>query len=65
VDTLVTGAADDEGFAVTRGHPHDPFRWFLPPFGVEVFERPDVVHLNLMRGAAQFAGVGQESLHEF
>jgi hypothetical protein len=31
----------------------------------EVFERPDVVHLNLMLGAAEFAGVGQESLHEF
>jgi hypothetical protein len=65
VDAFVAGAAHDEGLAAARGHSQGPFRELRPPFGVEVFERPDVVHLNLMLGAAEFAGVGQESLHEF
>jgi len=46
--------------AIRTTHSGGSFR----PLG-EVFERPDVVHLNLMLGAAEFAGVGQESLHEF
>ena len=48
----MAGAADDEGFAAARGHPHGPFGLLFPPFGVEVFECPDVVHLDLDPGAA-------------
>ena len=48
MDALVAGAADDEGLAAACGHPRGPFRLLLPPFGVEVFECPDVVHLDLI-----------------
>src|SRR5215207_557808 len=61
----MAGATDDKGLTAACGHPYGPFRVLLPPFGVEVFERPDVVHLDLVAGAAEFAGVGQKPLHEF
>jgi hypothetical protein len=61
----MAGAADDEGLAAARGHPHDPLRWFFPPFQVQVFECANVMHLDLCSGAAEFAGVSQKPLNEF
>jgi hypothetical protein len=52
VNVLVADAADDEGLAAARGHPRGPFRLVLPPFWVEVFECPDVMHLDLFPRAA-------------
>ncbi len=48
MDVLVAVAADDQGLAVVCEHARGPFRLLLPPFGVEVFECPDVVHLDLI-----------------
>src|SRR5207244_2095129 len=64
VDVLVAAAADDEGLAVAGSHPYDPFQWVLAAPGVEVFEGAHVVHLDLLGRPAQFAGVGQKSLHD-
>ena len=61
----MAGAADDEGLAVACGHPYGPFGLLLSPLGIEVFEGPDMVHLDLVSRAAWFAGVGQKPLDEF
>ena len=47
VDALVACAADDEGLAAAGSHPRDPFRLLFSPLGAEVFECPNVVHLDL------------------
>src|ERR1700760_2941096 len=47
VGGFIAYAADDQGFAVACGHPCSPFGLLLPPFGIEVFECPDMVHLDL------------------
>ncbi len=64
MDAVVADAADDKGLAAARSHPRSPFRLVLPPLGVEVFEGPNMVHLNLFPRTAEFAGVGQEPLNE-
>ena len=43
----MANAAEDQGLAAAGGHPRDPFGWVFPPFGVEVFEGPNVMHLDL------------------
>ena len=62
VDALVACAADDEGLAVACRHQPGPFRRVVPSLAVEVFECPDVVHLDLFPRSAQLALVGQEPL---
>lgn len=60
VDALVACAADDEGLAVACRHQPGPFRRVVPSLAVEVFECPDVVHLDLFPRSAQLALVGHE-----
>ena len=64
VDVLVAGAADDQGFAVARGHPLGPFGPLGPTFGLEVLEVPNVVYFNATLRAAQLAGVSTEPLQQ-
>ena len=65
MDVLVTCAADDQGLAAAGCHPRDPVRWVFVPFGIEVLEGVNVMHLDLIAGPAQFADIGQESLDDF
>lgn len=65
VDVLVAGTADDKGLAAAGGHPQDPLRLWFPPVGVEIFQRPDVMHFDLVSRSAEFAGIGQEPLDQF
>src|SRR5712692_5815843 len=52
---LMAVLADDQGFAVARGHPSHP-QGFLPPaWAVQVREFAHLVHLAVLRSSAQLA----------
>lgn len=65
MNVVVTLPTDDQRFPLTGCHdlyPEGPFR---SSFRRQVFERPDVMYLNVLLGATQFACVSQEPAFEF
>src|SRR5438552_12839541 len=54
-DVLVTRSTEDQSLTMACRHAFDPFRFFPPCVPVQVFQCPDVMHLDLvshMRGSA-------------
>ena len=54
-DVLVAGLTDDHRFALAGCHQFHPSGPWLPAFIMEVFQRSDMMHLDLvyhMRGSA-------------
>src|SRR5438046_5253693 len=62
---FVSLAAYDQGLAMARGHPHGPFGHFCPPLASEILQRTNVVHLDVLLGATELAGVGEEPFEQF
>jgi hypothetical protein len=65
MDILMTRTAKDQRFAATRCHARHPGRLFPAGILLEVFERPNMVYLYLVRGSTLFTNLRQEPLFEF
>ena len=55
---------DDERLAAPRRHHRHPQRLVWSSFPFQVFEGANVMHLNPITAAAQFALIREESLHD-
>src|SRR5262249_14814725 len=60
MDCDVASLADYQRLAFHGGHREHPARPLRSPFHVEVCELPDVVGLDLLSGAAEFARIREE-----
>src|SRR5262249_55341792 len=60
MDCDVASLADYQRLAFHGGHREHPARPLRSPFHVEVCELPDVVDLDLLSGAAEFARIREE-----
>lgn len=58
----MTRSTQDQRFPVASCHDLDPFRFFAPRLFAEVFQRSDVMDLDVVCGTAIFTQVCQESL---
>ena len=64
MDALVAGAADDQGFALARGHLLDPGGRGGPSLDVQATQVSNVVHFGAVVGAAHLAGIGEQALDD-
>jgi len=65
VNVGVALLADHQRFALARRHHLDPRRLLSPSLFAEILQGSDVVHLDVLPGAAKLASVGQETLFQF
>jgi hypothetical protein len=57
-------SAGDQGLAPPCEHRLDPVGHWPPPGALEGLDVSDVVHLDVDRGTAQFAGLGEEPFEQ-
>jgi hypothetical protein len=62
VNVGVALVTDHERFALTRRHHLNPRGLLSPSLFAEIFQGSDVMHLDVLPGAAKLASVGQEAL---
>src|SRR5690349_21062409 len=60
MDGVMTGAADDQGLALSCGHDLDPDRLVPSPFLLQVSELADMVDFAVLRCSADLASVREE-----
>jgi hypothetical protein len=56
--------AEDQGLPVAGCHAHDPWRFVPARILLEVFERSNVMHLDLVGGPTPFTHLSQKPLFE-
>jgi hypothetical protein len=64
VDIQVALMTDDERLATPRRHHRHPQRLVRSPVPLQALERTNVMHLDAIPAAAQFARICEESLHD-
>jgi hypothetical protein len=65
LNALMAGSTHHQRFPLASRHPTLPVRWLVALFGGKIGKFADVVHFNVLLGAAEFADLRQEAFNHF
>jgi len=64
MNVVVTGSTENQRFVLASRHDFYPCRFLSPIIFLKVFQGPNMMQLDVIRGPAVLTGLSQESLFQ-